>query len=502
MEFSNLTDTLTAFISVFQSGYSRLQPSVNSLLKVLLGIEIVLAGLYWALGGGDRIVGVLKKLLFLCCWIWIVQNFTYLASSFVDSLVQAGSLAGGSSSGKSLLLDPSKIAGYGLAPHMMCSTVGATPFRLNLNVGDVGHTLVIGPTGAGKSVLLNMLALQWLKYPSAQVVIFDKDRSARGATLAVGGRYYEPGNDDCPVAFQPLAPIHRKPAFIWAATFIEHLLEAQSVDVTSEDKKEIVLALKSLATDKAENRTLTIFRELCQSLKIKEALGPYILGGTFGQLFDASCDTFHDGKWIMIEMGHVMQMGQAVILPALDYLFYRVEQRFYGAPTLLILDEAWLFLSHPVFMRRLQNWLKTLRKKNVYVVFATQEVADATDSPIMPTILSACHTKIFLPDEEALTPAMARAYRDFGLTDTEIQIVACAQKKRDYYYRSPKGRRLFTLDLGPVALTFAGMSSPADQRFLDELMRTQRPEDIPSSMLRYRGVHTPTNSKKEVTPNA
>ncbi len=89
----------------------------------------------------------------------------------------------------------------------MCSTTGSTPFRLNLNVGDVGHTLVLGPTGAGKSTLLSMLALQWLRYPDAQVVIFDKDRSARSATLAAEGEYYEPAANDESLSFQPLSSI-------------------------------------------------------------------------------------------------------------------------------------------------------------------------------------------------------------------------------------------------------------------------------------------------------
>ena len=122
----------------------------------------------------------------------------------------------------------------------------------------------------------------------------------------------------------------------------------------------------------------------------------------------------------------------------------------------MIIDEAWLFLSHPVFASRLQGWLKTLRKKNVYVVFATQEVADATSKPeLMSTILSACHTKIFLPDDEALAPAMAEAYGRVGLSSAEIEILAKSQKKRDYYYRSVKGRRLFQLNLGPLALSDA-----------------------------------------------
>ena len=141
----------------------------------------------------------------------------------------------------------------------------------------------------------------------------------------------------------------------------------------------------------------------------------------------------------------------------------------------MIVDEAWLFLEPPGLCRRLQAWLKTLRKKNVYVVFATQEVADATSKPeLMSTILSACHTKIFLPDDEALTPAMTEAYQAVGLTTAEIAILAKAQKKRDYYYRSVKGRRLFRARArtrGPRASS--ACRARADHRFLDELVRTR-----------------------------
>jgi type IV secretion system protein VirB4 len=220
-------------------------------------------------------------------------------------------------------------------------------------------------------------------------------------------------------------------------------------------------------------------------------LNPYTIdpeAGRFGQIFDAKVDQFGVVPWVHIEMGHLMALGEQAVVPALDYLFHRIEATFDGSPTLMILDEAWLFLRHPVFERRLQDWLKTLRKKNVYVVFATQEIADAAQSRILPTILSACPTKIYLPNEEALTPQIAEAYRGFGLTDTELGILASAQKKRDYYYRSVRGRRLFSLDLGPVALAFAGMSSPADQRALDGIVAAAEAGGYAEHILRHRGL--------------
>ena len=376
-------------------------------------------------------------------------------------------------------------------PHLYCSTTGSTPFRLHLAVGDVGHTLIIGPTGAGKSTLLGMLALGWLKYPGARVVIFDKDRSARAATLAVGGACYEPGNERAPVAFQPLADIDQGPERVWAAQFIGTLLAAQSVTVDHGAQAAIDETLRSLAGSPRKERTLTLFASQIGSRqrRLRDALRPYTLDGNFGQIFDADQDDLRQAPWTMIEMGHLMTMGEAVIVPALEYLFHAVERQFDGRPTLMIVDEAWLFLGHPVFASRLQSWLKTLRKKNVYVVFATQEVADATSKPeLLSTILSACHTKIFLPDDEALTPAMMASYQAVGLTTAEVDILAKAQKKRDYYYRSVKGRRLFQLGLGPAALAFVGASSETDQRFLDEMIATRDSSAYGPSMLERRGV--------------
>jgi type IV secretion system protein TrbE len=382
-----------------------------------------------------------------------------------------------------------KVSGVGTS-HVYCSTSGDTPFRLNLFVGDVGHTLIIGPTGAGKSTLLATLALQWQRYPKARVVIFDKDRSARAATLAVGGSYYEPGNETSPTAFQPLAHIDQRSERVWGTQFVLNLLAAQKVPQTPDVKNRVADAVLRLAAADPPHRTISVLAGLVGP-DLASALKPYTVdpsGGRFGQIFDSRQDELGLSSWVHIEMGHLMALGEEAIVPALAYLFHRVEQALDGNPTLLILDEAWLFLKHPIFAGRLEEWLKTLRKMNVAVVFATQEVADAAKSPILSTLLSACQTKIYLPNEEALTPHIAEAYKGFALSETEIGILAQAQKKRDYYYRSVLGRRLFTIDIGPVGLAFAGMSTPADQRFLDSLVASGRPDSYAERILRHRGL--------------
>src|SRR5262249_58979141 len=131
---------------------------------------------------------------------------------------------------------------------------------------------------------------------------------------------------------------------------------------------------------------------------------------------------------------------KALIAPVLTYLFHRLEARFNGRPSLLILDEAWTFLDDALFAARIREWLKTLRKKNVAVLFATQSLADIANSSIAPALIESCPTRIYLPNERAFEPQQREAYERFGLNETEIGLIATAQRKRDYYYASPKGR--------------------------------------------------------------
>ena len=158
-----------------------------------------------------------------------------------------------------------------------------------------------------------------------------------------------------------------------------------------------------------------------------------------------------------------------VVLPVLTYLFHRLEERFDGRPTLLILDEAWVFLDNPLFAARIREWLKVLRKKNVSVVFATQSLADIADSSIAPAIIESCPQRLFLPNDRAVEPQGRAAYERFGLNERQIELIARATPKRHYYLQSRRGNRLFELGLGPVALALCGASSPDDQALIDRL---------------------------------
>jgi len=371
-------------------------------------------------------------------------------------------------------------------PLVITRTDGATPFRLVTHVGDVGHTLVAGPTGMGKSVLLATLALQFRRYPGSRLFLFDMGRSLRATVLGLGGEHYDLGGDG-DLAFQPLARIDQPGYRAWAAEWLEARLLQEGVAVGPEQKAALWTALDSLSGAPEAQRTLTGLSVLLQDNALRQALQPYVLGGAHGALLDADQDRLGSADVQCFEMEELMH-SKAAVAAVLSYLFARFEERFDGAPTLLILDEAWLFLDDPLFAARIRQWLKTLRKKNVSVIFATQSLADIKDSSIAAAIIESCASRIFLPNPQAGEPQIRGIYQGFGLNDRQIEIVAQATPKRDYYYQSRLGNRLFDLDLGPVALAFAASASPAEQREIDRIQQSSAAADFAPAWLRHRGL--------------
>jgi type IV secretion system protein TrbE len=382
---------------------------------------------------------------------------------------------------------PARNAHLGGPPLLFAETGGSTPFRLSTHVGDVGHSLLVGPTGAGKSVLLALLALQFRRYPGARVFIFDKGWSARAAVLAMGGTHHELGGGVAALAFQPLRRIHEAGDRSWAAEWLTGLIEHERQAVTPEIKDMIWSALLSLATAPPEERTLTGLSLLLQSNKLKAALQPYTLEGPFGALLDAAQDRLALADVHCFETETLMGRP-GVVPPVLSYLFHRLEERFDGAPTLLLLDEAWLFLDNPLFAARIREWLKTLRKKNVAVVFATQSLADISGSSIAPAIIESCPQRIFLPNDRAVEPQARAAYEGFGLNARQIELIARAKPKRDYYLQSARGNRLFDLALGRIALALCGSSDPESQRLIDRLLGEGGKEGFLARFLDARGL--------------
>jgi len=287
-------------------------------------------------------------------------------------------------------------------------------------------------------------------------------------------------------AFQPLTGIDDHATRAFALDWLLTLISNEGTSVTPEIKESFWAALTSLASAPRTERTLTGLSLLLQSNTLRQALQPYTLEGPYGQLLDAAEDKLLLSDVMHFEMEELMQ-AKGVVLPVLSYLFHRLEERFDGRPTLLILDEAWLFLDHPHFAARIREWLKTLRKKNVAVVFATQSLADIAESAIAPAIIESCPTRVFLPNDRAIEPQMRETYERFGLNPRQIEIISRATPKRDYYAQTAHGNRLFELGLGPLALALCGASRPEDHRLIDHLLSEHGAAALPEMILRAKG---------------
>lgn len=340
---------------------------------------------------------------------------------------------------------------------MQCSAEGAAPFRLNLHVDDLGHFLVFGPPGTGKSTLLSTLAAQTNRYKGCKQYIFDKGRSAY-AISQCGGAHYDICIDDT-VTFAPLS--HLRDDFAWCVNYIIKLLELRGISVTARQRNLIEAGLKELAASDIENINIGEFLNIANDTEIIEALTFYTVGSA-GNLLNSRADAFKSGTLQVFEIEELMNRGSEELIPVLLYIFRQIERSLDGSPGFIFLDEAWIAFSHPIFKAMLIEWLKVLRKANCVVGLFTQSLSDAIKSGILDVLIEACPTKIFLANHAADTDQIKPTYKSFGLNDRQIDIIKHATRKRHYYITSPEGNRLFDLALGELTLSFVGAGGKED----------------------------------------
>jgi len=377
-------------------------------------------------------------------------------------------------------------------PLIYTQTAGNTPFRLSLHVGDVGHTLIVGPTGAGKSVHLNIIGASFRKYKDARVFIFDKGASSMVLTAGVGGKFFDLGNENQHLSFQPLAQIDDDKERQWAQEWLCDFIRQENLTVTPEHKKLIWDALGTVASysDKSFRRMTNLVNAV-QSVELKTALQPLAISGAYGEIFDADTDSLQLSAWQTFEMEKLMSTP-AIVGSTLMYIFHRIEQSLNGAPTLIILDECWVFFDNEQFAQKIREWLKVLRKANASVVFATQSLTDIVESPIFSTILESCPSQIFLPNDKALEESLKEKYFMFGLNQRQVEIIASAIRKKEYYYVSPLGCRLYDLALEncPLSLAYVAVNK-ADNQQASKILAEYGQENFNRHWLEYRKVNLP-----------
>jgi type IV secretion/conjugal transfer VirB4 family ATPase len=374
---------------------------------------------------------------------------------------------------------PSSLLPAKSPPVFYAATTGKTPFRFHLDVSDIGHQLVLGPTGAGKSTYIDFLIAQFLRYENAQIFIFDKDNSHKALTSALGGHHYDIGNAT-ELAFSPLADLSTESKKMRAAQFIEDLVLLQNVPITPDVRSSIYSAVSSLS-DKTQirSRNITVFRSEVQNQAVRDALKYYTIDGQI-KLLDATEDCLQEGHLHTFEMNWLLQQKPEIYVPIFGHIFNSIdsilEEQNADRPTLIVIEEFAILGTHPIVKRKLKDGLKTRRKQNARIVLATQSPGDLYDpstknlTELTAAVMESCPTKIFLPNS-AMESEISELYRKMNLSDRQIEIISqIALPKKHYYVVTPEGNRLIELgldDLNPLALSFIGLSKKKSKELME-----------------------------------
>ncbi len=367
---------------------------------------------------------------------------------------------------------PSTLFPPGSPPLFYARACGATPFCVNLYHGDVGHTLVVGATGAGKSVLVGFFTLSFLRYAKSRAFVFDIGRSHQVLTRAALGMHHDLGSDAAP-ALQPLRHLDSDEDRMWSLSWLETIFDLSGTALSPKDRLGIGNALDLLAQSPANQRTLTALY-VCLPRHLQDSIEPYTVKGTYGRLLDGMGKEAEATRLTSFELAGILPLGDTVVVPVLLALFRQIERSLDGTPTLIVIEEAWAALMRSTFSARIRQWLLTLRKRNAAVVIVAHSAGQLRALPNASNVTESCPTRILLPNPEARVPEHAEVYRFLDLGTREIDIIATAQRRREYYYKSPSGSRLFELNLGPKAqallMPLPGRSTQESAKALIALM--------------------------------
>lgn len=343
-----------------------------------------------------------------------------------------------------------------------------TPYYFNLHVGDLGHALVVGPSRSGKSTGMNVLIAQFRKYTPCRIIIFDKDRSCRIATLMMGGEHIDIA-DRARSRWNPLSLLNDAAALEWLASWIEGLICYRGYHYGADDIKDVWRGLQGLAAQDAAHWTLGHLHAIL-SPTLQNELDVWVGNGALSHYFDNHEDTFSLTDFSCIEMGEILQK-QHVARAFMDYAFYRIYKLLRDSsrgvvPTLIYIEECWFMLENPYFEQKIRDWTKTFAKLVAQLVMATQSLEDIAESRVFASLRDNIQTRIYLPNSNAASPLMLPLYTEqFGLHPDQVAQIANGTPKQDYFIQQPDVFRRALMRIDPLSLAVVRSDSLAQAVF-------------------------------------
>ena len=363
-------------------------------------------------------------------------------------------------------------------PLFYAITEGSTPFHGCTYVGDIGHTLILGPSRAGKSVLLNFLVAQQFRYKNARVFHFDNGYSGLPLCYAMNGAHFDIASQSSHLNFKPLALLDNVDDFSFCVQWLSEIAEINlGRRVTSDERESITRVLQIIQEQGTnEQKTLSYFylQLKPKNQELAKAFVEYTTTNSSSTLkskmFNASVDKLALNRFSMFELEKLLKTGDEVFIPTIRYLIYMIQRSFDGSPTFIVFEEAWAIVHHKIMQSMLEEFLRAAGKKNVAIFFCTQQVNDILKSTISDVLLDQCKTRIFLPNNSIITNEMtANLYTQIGLNHKQMTIIGNAVPQRQYYFSNTIGNRLFSLNLDQVALTFLAKTGAEDIKVAHKL---------------------------------
>jgi len=371
---------------------------------------------------------------------WRIMTTANFSDLFPARLVQPGGVEDA---------EFSKSTGSRIGPLAVFPTLERSLYRHLPTIGGVGHTIVVGPTGAGKSTLMNFLISHWLGYPRARVYVFDQKYSCRIPIVLQGGTYIDLAlNDD--FRMNPLALLEDEREVGWVAEWVQALMESRDRRLDARESLALTEAVKRVRAAGAGLRTLSNLVSILPD-DLQPLLGEWVRGGgpgtgrqegRYSRFFDNARDDFNTEPFIGVELGLLARQSPRVAVAALEYMDRKIRRSLDGSPTFIYVEEAWFALSDPHFSVQIDIWLRTLRSQNGVVYLATQSLTEIAGSPSFGLLLDSIPNRIFLPNANAANQHRDLYVQKFGLNARQVEIVSKARPRHDYYLSSEGGGRL------------------------------------------------------------
>lgn len=365
----------------------------------------------------------------------------------------------------------------------MLKTASGSPLYFNLHYGDLGNTFIGGPSGSGKTVLLNFILSQGEKF-DAHIVFFDKDRGADLFVRAAGGTYL-PLKNGRPTGCAPLKAVELTPENkVFLAQWVTKLVGTKTRELSVAETRDIANAIDGLADLPVERRTIGALRTFLDNTDpegVASRLRRWERGGPLGWVFDNAIDDIGlgefgvGGKFVGYDMTDFLD-NEEVRTPLMAYLFHRVEQLIDGRRIIIVIDEFWKALADEGFRDLAQNKLKTIRKQNGLMLFATQSPRDAINSPIAHTIIEQCPTQVFMPNSRG---SRADYVDGFKLTEREYELIAreLSNESRRFIVKQGHNSVVAELNLGGFDDELAVLSGRTANVELADTIRSQTGDD-------------------------